>query len=138
MANHADNAQVKSQAKGSTGKKVAIAVVAILGVIVVYCALLVGSVLQAKKHLTQAVSIVQSANIGSDMTSDLSALTGKTAQLQQETKAARSQTDGIVWRIGAVIPYFGDDLSAARTAVTALDTVSNDVIPAVSDSLTNL
>lgn len=50
MANHADNAQVKSQAKGSTGKKVAIAVVAILGVIVVYCALLVGSVLQAKKH----------------------------------------------------------------------------------------
>ena len=25
MANHADNAQVKSQAKGSTGKKVAIA-----------------------------------------------------------------------------------------------------------------
>lgn len=72
------------------------------------------------------------------MTSDLSALTGKTAQLQQETKAARSQTDGIVWRIGTVIPYFGDDLSAARTAVTALDTVSNDVIPAVSDSLTNL
>lgn len=138
MANHADNAQVKSQAKGSTGKKVAIAVVAILGVIVVYCALLVGSVLQAKKHLTQAVSIVQSANIGSDMTSDLSALTGKTAQLQQETKAARSQTDGIVWRIGTVIPYFGDDLSAARTAVTALDTVSNDVIPVVSDSLTNL
>lgn len=138
MANHADNAQVKSQAKGSTGKKVAIAVVAILGVIVVYCALLVGRVLQAKKHLTQAVSIVQSANIGSDMTSDLSALTGKTAQLQQETKAARSQTDGIVWRIGTVIPYFGDDLSAARTAVTALDTVSNDVIPAVSDSLTNL
>lgn len=48
MANHADNAQVKSQAKGSTGKKVAIAVVAILGVIVVYCALLVGRVLQAK------------------------------------------------------------------------------------------
>ena len=95
MANHADNAQVKSQAKGSTGKKVAIAVVAILGVIVVYCALLVGRVLQAKKHLTQAVSIVQSANIGSDMTSDLSALTGKTAQLQQETKAARSQTDGM-------------------------------------------
>ena len=96
MANHADNAQVKNQAKGSTGKKVAIAVV--------YCALLVGSVLQAKKHLTQAVSIVQSANAGSDMTSALPALVGKTAQLQQETKAARAQTDGIVWRIGTVIP----------------------------------
>lgn len=111
---------------------------AILGVIVVYCALLVGSVLQAKKHLTQAVSIIQSANVGSDMTSALPALVGKTAQLQQETKAARAQTDGIVWRIGTVIPYVGDDLSAARTAVTALDTVSNDVIPEVSDSLTNL
>lgn len=134
MANHADNAQ----AKGSAGKKVAIAVAAILGVTVVYCALLVGSVLQVAKHLTQAVSIIQSANIGSDMTSGLAALTGKTAQLQQETKAARAQTDGIVWRIGTVIPYFGDDLSAARTAVTALDTVSNDVIPAVSDSLANL
>lgn len=138
MANHADNAQVKNQAKGSTGKKVAIAVAAILGIIVIYCALLVGSVLQAKKHLTQAVSIVQSANAGSDMTSALPALVGKTAQLQQETKAARARTDGIVWRIGTVIPYVGDDLSAARTAVTALDTVSNDVIPAVSDSLTNL
>ena len=135
MAKHIDNI---NREKGSTAKSIGIAVAAILGIIVIYCALLVGSVLQAKKHLTQAVSIVQSVNAGSDMTSVLPALVGKTAQLQQETKAARAQTDGIVWRIGTVIPYVGDDLSAARTAVTALDTVSNDVIPEVSDSLTNL
>ena len=139
MAKHIDNInRTGVQKKGSTAKSIGIAVAAILGIIVIYCALLVGSVLQAKKHLTQAVSIVQSVNAGSDMTSALPALVGKTAQLQQETKAARAQTDGIVWRIGTVIPYVGDDLSAARTAVTALDTVSNDVIPEVSDSLTNL
>lgn len=139
MAKHIDNInRTGVQKKGSTAKSIGIAVAAILGIIVIYCALLVGSVLQAKKHLTPAVSIVQSVNAGSDMTSVLPALVGKTAQLQQETKAARAQTDGIVWRIGTVIPYVGDDLSAARTAVTALDTVSNDVIPEVSDSLTNL
>lgn len=108
MAKHIDNInRTGVQKKGSTAKSIGIAVAAILGIIVIYCALLVGSVLQAKKHLTQAVSIVQSVNAGSDMTSALPALVGKTAQLQQETKAARAQTDGIVWRIGTVIPYVG-------------------------------
>ncbi|ADB10402.1 hypothetical protein BIFDEN_01331 [Bifidobacterium dentium ATCC 27678] len=124
-------------AKGGAAKKVAIAVAAVLGVIVIYCALLVGSVLQVKRHATQAVSIVQSA-IGSDIPSALPALADKMAQLQQETKAARSQTDGIVWRISTMIPYFGDDFSAVRTAVTALDTMSNDVAPNVSDALEKL
>lgn len=97
MAKHIDNInRTGVQKKGSTAKSIGIAVAAILGIIVIYCALLVGSVLQAKKHLTQAVSIVQSVNAGSDMTSVLPALVGKTAQLQQETKAARAQTDGIV------------------------------------------
>lgn len=126
------------QKKGSTAKSIGIAVAAILGIIVIYCALLVGSVLQAKKHIAQAVSIVQSADIGSDMASSVPSLMDKSAQLQQETKAARAQTDGIVWRIGTVIPYFGNDFSAVRTAVTALDTISNDVVPAVSDSLDGL
>lgn len=141
MASHADNSQVEqvgNQSRGNTGRNIIIAVVAVLGIIVIYCALLLGSVLQAKKHVNQAVSIVQSANIGSDMASAVPSLMDKSAQLQQETKAARVQTDGIVWRIGTVIPYFGNDLSAVRTAVTALDTISNDVVPAVSDSLDEL
>lgn len=138
MASHADKSKVKKQAKGNTARNIIIAVVAILGIIVIYCALLLGSVLQTKKHIAQAVSIVQSANIGSDMASAVPSLMDKSAQLQQETKAARAQTDGIVWRIGTVIPYFGNDFSAVRTAVTALDTISNDVVPAVSDSLDGL
>ena len=141
MASHADNSQVEqveNQSRGNTGRNIIIAVVAVLGIIVIYCALLLGSVLQAKKHVNQAVSIVQSANIGSDMASAVPSLMDKSAQLQQETKAVRAQTDGIVWRIGTVIPYFGNDLSAVRTAVTALDTISNDVVPAVSDSLDEL
>lgn len=139
MAKHIDNInRTGVQKKGSTAKSIGIAVAAILGIIVIYCALLVGSVLQAKKHIAQAVSIVQSADIGSDMASSVPSLMDKSAQLQQETKAARAQTDGIVWRIGTVIPYFGNDFSAVRTAVTALDTISNDVVPAVSDSLDGL
>lgn len=61
MANHATS-RIKRMAKGGAAKKVAIAVAAVLGVIVIYCALLVGSVLQVKRHATQAVSIVQSAS----------------------------------------------------------------------------
>lgn len=132
MVNH----QVKS--KGGTAKKIAIAVAVFLGVVIIYCALLVSSALQVKRHVSQAVSIVQSANIGSDVSSAIPALADKAEQLQSETKAARSQTDGIVWRISTLIPYFGDDFSAVRTAVTALDTMSNAVVPSVSDALNEL
>ena len=132
MVNH----QVES--KGGTAKKIAIAVAVFLGVVIIYCALLVSSALQVKRHVSQAVSIVQSANIGSDVSSAIPALADKAEQLQSETKAARSQTDGIVWRISTLIPYFGDDFSAVRTAVTALDTMSNAVVPSVSDALNEL
>ena len=132
MVNH----QVKS--KGGTAKKIAIAVAVFLGVVIIYCALLVSSALQVKRHVSQAVSIVQSANIGSDVSSAIPALADKAEQLQSETKAARSQIDGIVWRISTLIPYFGDDFSAVRTAVTALDTMSNAVVPSVSDALNEL
>jgi hypothetical protein len=132
MVNH----QVKS--KGGTAKKIAIAVAVFLGVVIIYCALLVSSALQVKRHVSQAVSIVQSANIGSDVSSAIPALADKAEQLQSETKAARSQTDGIVWRISTLIPFLGDDFSAVRTAVTALDTMSNAVVPSVSDALNEL
>lgn len=120
---------------GGHVKRIAIVLAVILGVTVLYVALLVGSALQVKKHITNAMSVVQSANIGEDMTSALPALTGKVSQLQKETKAARSQTDGIAWRVGTLIPYFGNDFVATRTAVTALDTMSEDVIPSVLKSL---
>lgn len=91
MAKHIDNInRTGVQKKGSTAKSIGIAVAAILGIIVIYCALLVGSVLQAKKHLTQAVSIVQSVNAGSDMTSALPALVGK-----QRSSSRRPRRPGL-------------------------------------------
>lgn len=110
MAKHIDNInRTGVQKKGSTAKSIGIAVAAILGIIVIYCALLVGSVLQAKKHLTQAVSIVQSVNAGSDMTSALPALVGKTAQLQQETKAGPGSD-----RWYCVADWYGDSVRRGR------------------------
>ncbi len=132
MVNH------QEKGKGGTARKIAIAVAVFLGVVIIYCALLVNSALQVKRHVSQAVSIVQSANIGSDVSSAVPALADKAEQLQSETKAARSQTDGIVWRISTLIPYFGNDFSAVSTAVTALDTMANDVIPNVSNALQEL
>ena len=128
----------RGNSKGGAAKKIAIAVAVFLGVVVVYCALLVNSALQVKRHVGQAVSIVQSADIGSDVSSALPALADKTERLRSETKAARSQTDGMVWRISTLIPYFGDDFSAVRTAVTALDTMTGDVVPDVADALQEL
>lgn len=132
MVNH----QVKG--KGGTARKIAIAVAVFLGVVIIYCTLLVNSALQVKRHVSQAVSIVQSASIGSDVSSAVPALADKTEQVRSETKAARSQTDGMVWRISTLIPYFGDDFSAVRTAVTALDTMADDVVPNVADALQEL
>ena len=128
----------RGNSKGGAAKKIAIAVAVFLGVVVVYCALLVNSALQVKRHVGQAVSIVQSASIGSDVSSAVPALADKTEQVRSETKAARSQTDGMVWRISTLIPYFGDDFSAVRTAVTALDTMAGDVVPDVADALQEL
>ena len=134
MSKHAASRRADSHARTSPAKRILIAVAVVCALIIIYSALLLNSALQVKRHVAQAVSIVQTSNVGSDMASALPALAGKTAQLQQETKRARAQTDGIVWRIGTLIPHFGNDFSAARAAVTALDSVS-DVLPNVTKSL---
>lgn len=135
MSKHSTNSRADNRSQTSLAKRILIAVAVVFAAIVIYSALLINSALQVKRHVAQAVSIVQTSNVGSDMASALPSLAGKTAQLQQETKRARAQTDGIVWRIGTLIPYFGNDFSAARAAVTALDTVSVDVLPDVTKSL---
>lgn len=135
MSKHAASRRADGHTRASLAKRILIAGAVVCALIVIYAVLLVNSALQVKRHVAQAVSIVQTSNVGSDMASALPALAGKTEQLQQETKRARAQTDGVVWRIGTLIPYFGNDFSAARAAVTALDTVSDEVLPNVTKSL---
>ena len=51
------------------------------------------------------------------------------AELQRETRAARSNTLDPFWRIAAHAPIAGDDLTAVRTVAAALDDLAHDGLP---------
>lgn len=73
-------------------------------------------------------------------------LSGDTIQSEQAGAAiqefsghvhnAYKQTSSPIWSVAAKMPYFGDDISAVRTAVTAMENIASQALPALQDTLT--
>ncbi|HTF09006.1 MAG TPA: DUF4012 domain-containing protein, partial [Asanoa sp.] len=55
------------------------------------------------------------------------------ALLQEETGAARSQTEGLAWRLGGRLPIVGADAAAVRTVAAALDDIARQTLPRLLD-----
>ena len=129
----------RQQSPKSTGRIIVIVLAVLLAFITAYGCVLSYKAIQTKNHVEKVVDLVRTSGISSDLNGSVNKISEIAPQLQQESQAARSQTDSITWRIGELLPYVGDDLSATRTAVTALDKVTSDVLPnmmdAVQDSL---
>ncbi|MFI7603257.1 DUF4012 domain-containing protein [Actinoplanes sp. NPDC049681] len=87
---------------------------------------------RAKGHLQTAaglfVQLQQQIRAG-----EVGAAQGTLSALQQETRAARGETDGVGWSIASKTPLFGDDLAAVRTVAKVLDDLAVDGLPSLLD-----
>jgi hypothetical protein len=84
--------------------------------------------MQARDQLIAARPVVERAQAYASE-GDFAAAGVALAELQSRTRSARDATDGPLWKLGASLPAFGDDLLAARTVSVQLDILATDVLP---------
>jgi hypothetical protein len=53
------------------------------------------------------------------------------ASLTESAGRAKGATDGILWRLGAKVPYFGKNVSAVQDVSVAIDTIAREALPPV-------
>ncbi len=77
---------------------------------------------------TSEVSALQQAVLSGDGDQAASAA----SQLSSTAQAMKSQTDGVLWSLGSLVPIYGTDISQAKELTQALaDLTDNGVVPAV-------
>ena len=65
---------------------------------------------------------------------DVKAARATLSDLQSATADARSRSDGVVWKVGGALPFYGQNLDAVRTIARVLDTIAQDGLPPVVDT----
>ncbi len=53
------------------------------------------------------------------------------AALADSADRAKSSTDGVLWQLGAKVPFFGKNVSAVQDVSVAIDTIARDALPPV-------
>ncbi|OXN01183.1 hypothetical protein Tam10B_0581 [Bifidobacterium vansinderenii] len=134
--NHAGHKGTKAL---HAGKTIGLIIGVLLAALVVYAVMLLNSARILKTELEQAVQVATSSNITADVSNgqnddQFSKIKNIVPELQEHTGAARKQADGAVWRIAMAFPYIGDDLTAARTATDAFDTLAQQALPGLIEA----
>ena len=92
------------------------------------------SALQAKQEadaaLTAASGIQESISTG-----DMDALDEQITELTDHVHGAYAQTSSTIWTMASHIPYIGVDVTAVRTAVTAMENICVQAMPGLQDAL---
>jgi hypothetical protein len=95
------------------------------------------SALKAKGSIEQAVSAASGIE-SSIMAGDTDTATKQMDTLATNIDAAYGQTNGILWEMASKVPYYGTDVSAIRTAVTAMENVSSQAMPELKQAMDGL
>lgn len=95
------------------------------------------SAMKTKNEIQQAVSVAtglqDSLNGG-----DTSTLDKTIDQFSVHVGKAHGETSSVLWSVAARVPYYGNDIAAVRTAVTALENIPSQGLPALSDALSTM
>jgi uncharacterized protein DUF4012 len=84
-------------------------------------------VVSSRDHLQEAAALVHRLR---REVQEADPAAGRTlAELQAETRAARTDTNDPIWRAGVRLPGVGDDLAAVRTVAATLDELARDGLP---------
>ena len=109
-------------------RKILIGVLVIVAALAVFAGAFVWSALHVKNELQQAVSSAQ----GLQQTiseADTSKLEKQTTAFSDHVSKAYKQTSSPLWQVASVVPYVGNDISAVRTTVAAMENISSQALP---------
>ena len=95
------------------------------------------SAMKVKTEVQQAVASASGMQ-ETIMSGDSAKINEQIATFTNHANNAYRQTSSPLWAVAARVPYIGADISAVRTAVTAMENVSTQGLPALTDSLTKL
>ncbi|MBM6692614.1 DUF4012 domain-containing protein [Bifidobacterium pullorum subsp. saeculare] len=85
---------------------------------------------EADAVLTAATGIQESISTG-----DMDALDEQITELTDHVHGAYAQTSSTIWTLASHIPYIGVDVTAVRTAVTAMENICVQAMPGLQDAL---
>ena len=85
---------------------------------------------EADAALTAATGIQESISTG-----DMDALDEQITELTDHVHGAYAQTSSTIWTMASHIPYIGVDVTAVRTAVTAMENICVQAMPGLQDAL---
>lgn len=95
------------------------------------------SALKAKDEVQQAVSVAQ--NMQDALTQgDMAALATRMDEFADHSSAAYKETSSVLWTVAAKLPVIGTDISVVRTAVTAMDNIASQAMPALKEAADTL
>lgn len=118
-------------------RKILIGVLVIIAVLAVFAGAFVWSVLQAKNELQQAVSSAQGLQ-QTIVDSDKSKREEQINTFSDHVSKAYKQTSSPLWQLASVVPYAGDDISAVRTMVAAMENISSQALPQLLQAADNI
>ncbi|MDF2846820.1 MAG: hypothetical protein K0R97_802 [Oerskovia sp.] len=119
--------------KGRRAGWIVLTIFLILVGVLVCAGLLVRDALAARSSLTDAIDrlpAVEEALRAGDGAAAEAAL----AEIQPLTADARSNTDGPLWWVAGRLPFVGADVSAFSTAAWAVDEITQDVLPPLTEA----
>lgn len=118
-------------------RKILIGVLVIIAVFAVFAGAFVWSALQAKNELQQAVSSTQGLQ-QTIVDSDKSKREEQVNTFSDHVSKAYKQTSSPLWQLASVVPYVGDDISAVRTMVAAMENISSQALPQLLQAADNI
>jgi type II secretory pathway pseudopilin PulG len=92
---------------------------------------------EVKAHEQRAMTLLSSVQ-NVDQLQDSQAIATILPQLQSETSAAKTITDGTLWKIASALPVYGDDITTVRGLATAVDSLSNEALPKLSETVSTM
>lgn len=91
------------------------------------------SAMKAKDEVQQAVSTAQGMQDALRQ-GDVDAVSSQMDAFAEHTHAAYRETSSFLWSVAAKLPYVGTDITAVRTAVTAMENIASQAMPALKDA----
>lgn len=118
-------------------RKILIGVLVIVAALAVFAGAFVWSALHVKNELQQAVSSAQGLQ-QTIVDSDKSKREEQVNTFSDHVSKAYKQTSSPLWQLASVVPYVGDDISAVRTMVAAMENISSQALPQLLQAADNI
>lgn len=118
-------------------RKILIGVLVVIAALAVFAGAFVWSALQTENELRQAVLSAQGLQqtiVGSDK----SKREEQVSAFSDHVSKAYKHTSSPLWQLASAVPYVGDDISAVRTMVAAMENISSQALPQLLQAADNI